>query len=391
MKSHAFFRIIPPPGRIFPLSAIALAFLAFACADAALWPDPVIPPVPAQLFDGWAVGAPEDHGFDPNPIALLDLDIRSGRISEVDALLIARHGVLVYEGYFNPATSVHKLHQLNSVTKSVVSMAVGVAIQQGLIDGYDQPIRELLPDYDDIFQAEPEKGEITLRHLLTMTAGLAWDDKDPSSQKRDGILLHSASDAARYVLEKPLVDKPGSRFLYSGGATQLLATILSEVGGESTDGFIYHELLHRILIEQYEWTFLSDGSVDAAGGLFMRARDLAALGQLYLMNGDWNGRLIMSPEWVQDSFQPWIASSTKTARYGFQWWMYPYSPRGSSTRPYGLIVGSGYGGQKLFIVPELDLVAVFFGCTTEGYDCGISDTVPEAVMYNYILRALDAG
>jgi CubicO group peptidase (beta-lactamase class C family) len=222
-----------------------------------------------------------------------------------------------------------------------------------------------------------------------MTSGLAWDDKNPSRRNRDGIHIYSADDAGRYVLERPLVREPGSRFHYSGGDTQLLATILEAVGGEEAGTFTYHQLLHQIFIEEYQWAYLGDGSIDAAGGLSLGARDLARLGQLLLGGGDYYGREVFSAQWVQDSFTPWVTSDWDTAKYGFQWWMYPWAPTPSSSRPYGILMGSGFGGQKLFLVPELDLVVVFFGCTTEGYDCGISDQVPEMVMYNYILPALE--
>jgi CubicO group peptidase (beta-lactamase class C family) len=369
--------------------ALALVPLTVACTDAANWPDPAVPPVPDQLYDGWPIGLLTDHGFDPDVMSVLNVDLRSRRIEEVDALLLVRGGTLVYEGYFEPATSVHRLHQLNSVTKSVISMAVGTALHQGLIARLDQTIGELLPQYADLFDAEPKKAEITVQDLLTMTSGLAWDDKDPSRRNRDGIYIYSAQDAGRYVLEKPLVRKPGAGFHYSGGDTQLLATILSTVGGEEAGSFIYHQLFHPIFIEEYQWAYLGDGSIDAAGGLSLRARDLARLGQLFLDGGDYYGRQIFSSRWVEDSFTPWVTSDWDTAKYGLQWWMYPWSPSRSATRPYGILMGSGFGGQKLFVVPDLDLVAVFFGCTTEAYDCGISDQVPEMVMYNYILRALE--
>lgn len=254
--------------------------------------------------------------------------------------------------------------------------------------GPDQPIRELLPQYADIFEEEPEKGEITLRDLLTMTSGLAWDDRHPSSRERDGVYTYSAPDAGRYVLERPLVHQPGTRFHYSGGDTQILATILSTVGGEEVGAFTYHQLLHQVVVEDHQWARLGDGSIDAAGGLSLRARDLATLGQLYLDQGDYHGSRIVTSRWVEDSFHPWIATDNATARYGFQWWMYRYAAGGRSNRPYGLITASGFGGQKLFVVPERDLVVVFFGCTSERYACGISDQVSEQVMYNYILRAV---
>lgn len=363
------------------------AVVLSGCTESAVWPELEPPPIPEQRPDGWRVGALADHGFDPQPIALLDHEIRTGRIEEIDALLIARHGVLVYEGYFHPATGPDALHQLNSVTKSVMSMAVGVAKQQGLIESYDQAIADFFPEHGDIFEREPEKKALTLRHVLTMTAGLEWDDRHPSDREQDGHYIRQVPDVARYILEKPLVEDPGVGFRYSAACPALLAAMVRNVAGEEADAFAGRELFGPLGIDTVIWKRYADGTTDADGGLFMRGRDLARLGQLYLEDGRWEGRQVVPGEWIEASFRPWTDSDWRTSRYGFQWWLYPYSANGDPGE-YGLIAGSGYGGQKLLLIPELDLVAVYFGCTTEGYVCGNSDTVPETTLYNYILRAI---
>jgi len=374
-----------------------LGVLAFAgsaasgCSPLATWPEAAGLGVPADLGDGWAVGPVESQGLDARRIGLLDHDMRSGRIAEIDALLVARHGVLVYEGYFHPATAVDTFHQLNSVTKSVTSILVGAAASKGLIEGYDQSLESLFPELGDVFTKDPSKRSLTLRHVLTMTTGLAWDRLEESNREQDGFYVRRAPDAARYVLEKPLETDPGTRFLYSNGSSLLLAAALRNVSGMQADAFARNELFEPLGIGPTMWQHIDDGLVDAGGGLFMRGRDLLKLGQLYLQRGVWNGRQIVAGDWIDASLRPWTETDWATSRYGFQWWMYAWSPSGGSGDRFGLIAGSGYGGQKLFIVPGLDLVAVFFGCTTEGYDCGISDTVPEAVMYNYILPAIGAG
>jgi len=324
-------------------------------------------------------------------MTLLDHDLQSRRIAEVDALLIARNGVLVYEAYPDPATSVEVRHQLNSATKSVASMVVGVAVQQGLLPGYDVPISRLFPEAVDLFQADPRKGKITLRHVLTMTAGLGWDTKALESRERDDIYINSVPDAVRYVLEKPVVTEPGSRFFYNSGCSMLLTGLIPNVAGMEADAFAEEFLFGPLGIQDYLWQTTGDGTARGMDGLHMRGRDLLKLGQLYLQGGVWEGQRLVSPSWIEDSFRPWTVTQWETSRYGFQWWMYPYSPSQSESRPYGLITASGFGGQKLFLVPDLELAVVFFGCTNEGYDCGISDTVPEAVMYNYILPALAKG
>jgi len=319
---------------------------------------------------------------------LLDHDLRERRIQEVDALVIARNGILVYERYPDPAASVDALHQLNSATKSVASMLVGIAAHQGLLDPDDQPISALFPEAADLFQADPRKNAITLRHLLTMTAGLAWDAKDVRETDRDDRRMNAAPDAVRYVLEKPVVRDPGTRFYYNSGCSMLLTGLIPNVSGLEADDFAEETLFGPLGIRDYLWQTTGDGTPRGQDGLFLRGRDLLKLGQLYLQGGTWEGERILDQRWIDASFQPWTRTDFETSRYGFQWWMYPYSPTGAPSSRYGLIAASGYGGQKLFLVPELDLAVVFFGCTTEGYDCGISDTVPEAVMYNYILPAL---
>jgi len=372
----------------------ALAFAASAasgCSPLATWPEATGLAAPADLGDGWAVGPVESQGLDGRRMELLDHDIRSGRSAEIDALLVARNGVLVYEGYFHPATAVDTFHQLNSVTKSVTSILVGVTARQGLLDGYDQSLESLFPELADIFAQDAAKRSLTLRHVLTMSTGLAWDGLEEGNREQDGFYVRRAPDAARYVLDKPLEAEPGTRFLYSDGSSLLLAAVLRNVSGMEADAFARTELFDPLGIGPTMWQHIDDGLVEAGGGLFMRGRDLLKLGQLYLQRGMWNGRQIVTGEWVDASLRPWTETDWPTSRYGFQWWMYPWSPSGGSGERFGLIAGSGYGGQKLFIVPGLDLVAVFFGCTTEGYDCGISDTVPETVMYNYILPAVDPG
>jgi CubicO group peptidase (beta-lactamase class C family) len=370
------------------LMLVFAASTGSGCSPLATWPDADALPVPAPLGDGWAVGTAESQGIDPRSLLVLDHDIRSGRIEEVDALLIARNGVLVYEGYYHPATAVDTFHQLNSVSKSVTSILMGVAARKGLIEGFDQSIESLFPELADVFAKDPAKRSLTLRHVLTMTSGLAWDRLEESNREQDGFYVRRAPDAARYVLEKPLEAEPGSRFLYSNGSSLVLAAALRNVAGMQADAFAREELFGPLGIGPTLWQHLDDGIVDSGGGLFMRGRDLLKLGQLYLGQGQWQGHQLVARDWIEASLHPWTTTDWATSRYGFQWWMYPWSPAGQSTGRYGLVAGSGYGGQKLFLVPELDLVVVFFGCTTEGYDCGISDTVPEAIMYNYILPAI---
>jgi len=374
--------------RVLLLAAAGVSLL-LGCVDQALWPEADEVPVPADRQDGWTVSDAEAQGFDPRLMALLHHDLSSRRIEEVDAFLLARNGVLVYEGYFDPATGVNTLHQLNSATKSVASMVVGAAVQRGFLSGYEGSIADLFPEAADVFQSDPRKRDITLRDVLTMTAGLDWDREALESRERDDIFINSAPDAVRYVLEKPLVKEPGKTFFYNSGCSMLLTGLIPNVSGLEAHTFAEQYVFGPLGISEFLWQTTGDGTARGQDGLHLRGRDLLKLGQLMLQDGVWDGERIVPAAWIEASFSPWTRSDWGTSRYGFQWWMYDFSPSGKTGEDrYGLITASGYGGQKLFIVPELDLVAVFFGCTTEGYDCGISDTVPEAVMYNYVLPAV---
>ncbi len=366
--------------------------LSLACAEAATWPELAQPSVPEERGDGWPVGAAADQGLDPERIAVMDALLEAGRLG-IDAVLVARNGTLVYEGYFAPGFSPDDPHHLASGTKSVVSLLIGAALGRGLIEGPEQRVSAFFPEHADIFAAEPEKRDITLADVLTMTAGLRWDEGAVGDREQDDFYMRSAQDAARYVLEKPLVDEPGSRFLYSGGCSTLLAAILRNVTGVQADTFAEGALFGPLGIEKYRWGHFDDGLAEADGGLHLRGRDFLKLGQLVLQQGTWNGRELIPASWIVESTRARIASHNGI-RYGYHWWMYALHRSDGTVDPQGVVVASGFGGQKLFVVPAMDLVMVTFGCTGErgwltGYDCGYAHDAGELVLYNYVLKGIE--
>jgi CubicO group peptidase (beta-lactamase class C family) len=367
-----------------------------SCVEAATWPDFEQPTAPEQRADGWPVASPQELGFDPQRLALMHELLQAHRTGGVDALLVARAGTLVYEGYFSSGAAVENTHMLASGTKSVVSLLVGAAVGRGLIQGSEQPISELFPEHADIFAAQPEKRGITLRDVLTMSAGLQWGEHHPSDPDNDSRRMARAPDAARWVLEQPLVSEPGSEFVYSGGCSTLLAAAVRNVTGTRADTFAEEALFGPLGIESYVWGHFDDGLVDGEGGLHLRGRDFLKLGQLALHNGSWNGQQVIPTSWIQESIRPWIGTGQYATRYGYQWWTYDLPRSDGTVEPAGIVLASGYGGQKLFLVPTLDLAVVTFGCTSEdglrlsGYECGYAHNAGELVLYNHILRSLDA-
>jgi len=371
----------------------ALALLTLSCVEEATWPDFALPPIPRQRDDGWVVGSAASQGLDPERIALMDRLLEMDELGGVDAVLVARNGVLVYEGYRAPVTGIDATHLLASSTKSVASLLVGAATGRGSVSGVEQPISEFFPEHADIFAAEPRKRTITLSDILTMRAGLKWDEKEVGDREQDGFYMRSAPDAARYVLERPMADEPGTRFLYSGGCSILLAALLRNVTGLQADVFAEEALFGPLGIEDYLWQHIDDGLADADGGLHLRGRDFLKIGQLVLQDGAWEGEQLIPAGWIHESTRARVRAGFGI-RYGYQWWMYELHHSDGTTDPQGVVMASGYGGQKLYVVPDLDLVMVTFGCTGQngfltGYDCGYAHDAGELLLYNYVMRGIE--
>jgi CubicO group peptidase (beta-lactamase class C family) len=370
-------------------TALCAAAALAGCGDSPVAPPIELPDMPMQRADGWPVGTLADHGIDPDRIGLLQREITHGDLEEIHTLLIARHGTIVYEGYFQPYVGIDSLHVLNSATKSVASTLVGIAALQGLVGSYEQSIADFFPDHADMFEADPRKRDIRLSHVLTMTAGLEWDEgRHPSELDTHGRRVLEAADPVRYVLERPVVAEPGTEFLYSGGLSNLLVAIVRNVSGQPADTFAARELFEPLGITRYDWLHMTSGLTIGDYGLRLTARGLAKIGQLYLQRGQWSGRQLLHENWVDAAVRPWTKSYQAMTWYGFQWWLNGLQDNdGRIPNRNDIWVASGYGGQKLFVIPSLDLVVVFFGCSGT-YECGMSDAVPHLALYNYILRGV---
>ena len=344
------------------------------------------------MHDGWSVASPEQHGLDPALIGTIGPRFEAWTDANVHAILVAHTSVLVYEQYFTGedyrwgegyvgrvAYDVSMKHDLRSVTKSVTSLLVGIAVGRGFIKNVDAPVFSFFPEYGDL--RTPEKDRITLRHLLTMSAGLAWNETVPfSNPENTERRMAVAPDPYRYVLERPLVYPPGDVYNYCGGATELLAGILRKESGRPLDEQAKEDLFDPLGISDAQWMHYPNGKPAAASGLKLRPRDLAKIGQLVLDNGIWQGRQIVPSAWIKDSIMPHIKGQ-EPFFYGYQWWL------GRSLldrREVNWVAGSGFGGQRLFIVPSENIVvAVMAGrynrdTFTEGATAAIAQAREEA-------------
>lgn len=352
---------------------------------------------PPTVDDGWATAAPGDVGLDAAPLERLTEAIRRYPDWNVHAVLVERDGRLVYEEYFSGEDNRwgEKLgrvtfdrqtrHDLRSVTKSVVSALVGMALASGAIPSLDQPIVDVFPECGDL--ATPERRRITLRHALTMSAGLQWNEELPYTDARNDEIAMTVSGAAiRYVLSRPIVAEPGASWNYNGGLTQLLAAVVQRSAGQPFRDHARTALFAPLGIDDVEWVGDLGGLPAAASGLRLRPRDLAKFGSLYLHSGRWGERQIVPAAWVSESTRWHLAvrypvNAFGTVGYGYHWWH-----NGLQTG-WGTIaspVAAGNGQQRIYILPDdLLVVTVLAG----RYDDMTALGLPTRLLVEYIIPA----
>lgn len=347
---------------------------------------------PPALDDGWEVASPAEVGLDAVPLSRLDAFLRQWPKHNVHAVVIARHGKLAFERHFRGRErrwmtwsgvvqfSPTQKHDIRSISKSVTSLLVGMAVSEGKFPPIDSAVVDCFPEYADL--RTPEKARITFRHLLTMSPGLRWDESLPSRANNE-LLLLAAKDPCRYVLEQPMALPPGSAFTYSGGATTLLAAALAKAVGTSLDTYASDKLFGPLGITDVEWLgFSASAQVAAFAGLRMRPRDLAKLGQLVVDQGRWRGRQLLPARWIAESTRPYLnAEGFQALYYGYHWFL---GRSLSNGHDLGWIAGFGAGGQRLFIVPAFDLVVAVNAFNYRNH-------VPAAILNRFVLPAVMDG
>jgi len=313
----------------------------------------------------WGRVDPQSGGLAPDFAALLDKGVKSGEFANLHGVLVARKGKIEAERYFEGkderwgtdlgtvAFNESTLHDVRSVSKSVVGLLYGIALKEGKVPVLETPVLDVFPAYPDLARDERRRA-IRLSHVLTMTMGLEWNEDVPYSDERNSeIAMERSKDRYRYVLERPIVAAPGERWRYSGGATALLGHLIAKGTGMPLLDYAREKLFSPMGIEKAEWTHGLNGEAAAASGLRMRAPDLARIGQLLLQRGEWDGRQVVAKDWISDTLTP-RADAFDGLRYGYQWYLVP---RRDGSLAYMAI---GLGGQRLVVIPSLELVYVIF-------------------------------
>lgn len=377
---------------------ICLSVLICSCATEAKY----VYKAPPSTGDGWRTAHISEVNMDGEKVADLIRDILDKPdYYNIHSVLIIKNGKLVLEEYFAGidyekgyvSASRDELHGVMSVTKSFASTLVGIAIDQGMIKGTDEYLVSFFPEYAKQLSGAA-KSKIKLKHVLSMTAGFDWDEttylyNDPRNPYWT-ILGSARDDIIGYILDRPVKNEPGSKFNYNGGLSLLLGKIVEKKSSLALKDFADKHLFQPLDVREYEWKCWDDACTvpRTDSGLFLRPRDMAKLGYVFMNKGNWNGRQIISARWIEEATQEHIKTyPAMLTGYGYQWWLYEFSLTDKNKKAFSAV---GWGGQQIIVFPAFDLVVVF---TAGNYSTPHREVVDR--MYknvnDYILPAILSG
>lgn len=358
-------------------------------------------PMPELTGDGWEVATLDSVGMDRTKFIQLINRLSTTQNHRIHSILVVRNRKLVFEKYYSGAKfnlgqytgeygyNMNDLHVLCSATKSFTSALLGIAMDLGYIQSVDQRVFDFFPEYSSLITESPAKANMTIRHLLTMTSGLTYDDESlPYTDSRNDMnRFFTSSDPIRFLLAKPLFSEPGTVFDYDNCNTNILGRIISKAVHERIDFFAKENLFYKLGIESCQWQIVRNDIILCSGDLHLRPRDMAKFGLLFLNKGNWKGEQIISSQWCDVSTSSFINPNdynhefTWANGYGFQWWQKTFY---SGSKSYPSYFAAGWGGQHIFIIPLLNMVIV----TTAGnwYDPEIIS--PFSIVSDYIIPSI---
>jgi len=335
---------------------------------------------PEEINDGISVSTLAEVNIDSELMEKLMNEINRGKYDEVHSLLIVKDNKLAFEEYFPghkfqwDAPKAHgepvnwdksMKHMVMSVTKSFTSICIGIAIDEGFIGSVQQSMFDYLPEYQHL--NTDGKDKITIEHLLTMRSGLKWDEWNaaPNSGENDigALWFYSSNDPMTSILKMPLASTPGTSFTYSGGNMIILSEIIKNASGMNLGEFSEQYLFQPLGIDSAYWDQFENGVIDGAGGLHLSPRDMAKVGVTFLNNGSWDGKRIISEEWVNKSATPFPGNygidvpgtDERNTGYSYTWWTKSFS---DSVYIY---YAGGWGGQLIIVAPEQNTVIILTG------------------------------
>ncbi len=317
---------------------------------------------PVDDTSTWKITTPAEQGMNA---AMLTAGAQSlNGLAYINSFLVVRNGALVFERYYNGSARNHA-NNIHSASKSIWGAAVGIAIERGLIPSLDTRISDILPArYVNIM--DNNKRAITVRHLVTMTSGIRWTEDSTEYN------IESQADRVAAILSLPQASAPGTRFNYSTGDAHLVAAVLSEATKMSGCEFIHKNLLAPMGVVAERWGRDPQGYFTGGYNFYITPREMAKFGMLYVNKGNWNGQQLVNANWVQSSMQ------NMTSGYGIDFWITRINNRNAAQ-------AWGWGGQMIYIVPDLNLVVVF---TTNTRNFSQDTFNGESVVRNYVIPSI---
>jgi CubicO group peptidase (beta-lactamase class C family) len=299
---------------------------------------------PIDGADGWQTASLAEVGLNQAVIERMMINVKKLNYGQIDSVAIVKNGYLVHEGYLNIGLP-NRLHELRSLTKGVISILTGMAIDQGYIGSVDDEMMQYFNGYDSIARWDEKKNDIKIKHLLTMSSGMSCDDTSIFSPGREGNLFQS-EDWVKFFLDLPLSESPGVGFSYCAASVATLSGIIQKATGELGADFARDNLMSPLNIEKYLWNQSKNGLLHP-NGLFLKTRDIAKLGQL-MLNGRWNGTQLLSQEWVQAA-SAHQHTDIDGDSLGYLWWRLKHND-------IDYYYMHGKGGQTVMIIPSESMV-----------------------------------
>jgi CubicO group peptidase (beta-lactamase class C family) len=315
---------------------------------AAAWFSLFAPGAIAADLASWPTAPPEEVGVDSAALVeMFDFVRTNGTL--VHSVQLVCKGKLVLDSYFYPYREDMR-HDVASVTKSITSTLVGLAIDKGHLPDVQQPLLGLFPDRQAA-NLETRKRKLTLEHLLTMCAG--WDCGFEPKEARL-MEMRRTTDWIQFMLDLPMVAEPGERWAYCSGNCHVLSALITRKTGTNALAFARRELFEPLGIHDVAWTADSQGNHYGWGDLQLHPRDMAKIGQLFLQRGRWGERQIISEKWIRQATRAHVEKTTGSARYGYYWWV-------PGPKYAGVFEAVGRGGQRITVWPDKELVLVYTG------------------------------
>lgn len=369
------------PTTIVVIAGLVLSGCGGGSGDPAAAPFQYTYRMPEALSDGWAVDTLAAEGVDNDALARMMGTIHDrDHDSFLRNILIVRNNKLVFEEYFGDAGR-DGLSHLQSATKSIVASIFGIAVYDGLVGSLDDPLFDYFPEYAHLRSAA--KDAIRIRHVMSMTPGFDWNENSAPTfgTENDNIAAYRSNNYIEYVLQKDLATTPGAQWNYNSGCPMILAGIIRNRSGVHIDAYADDRFFGPLGITARRWEYQADGLPLATGGLWLRARDAAKIGQVFLDGGRWQGQQVIPESWVNDSLTVHVSVDSARA-YGYLWWT-------QQRASHRLWYAAGYGGQLIVLVPaSAAVIIVNANYSRDTDETGRRQASIWRLLDNYILPAL---